>query len=163
MALGKQASMANVKASLDQYIFDSLGPEGEELNIDYEGLEFETTEKKEWIQPRIMDFNRDYLRQGSATEYGSLNNVTLNINIFVNQSGATLADKHYRIRDTIVNYFKVGQSISIKDHLSGATSPTTLNYLKVRRLITDRPIPSEDLLQYTLTWEMDYTELTTEA
>lgn len=174
MALGQQAKIANVKASLDQYLMDNLGPYGEEIPIHFEGVPFETTGKSFWIQPRLVDISRVYLRQGSSTEYGTQNNLMFDISIFADSTGVSIADKHYRIRDTIMDYFKIGQLIPLKDHVSGATSPQTLNYMKIRRLITDKPMPgirnismgrrvfSESINQYSLTWEIDYTELTTE-
>lgn len=158
MALGTTAQKANIKRSLERYFNDNLGPSGENFKIDMEGLPFETIDKDEWLQPRILDFASEYLRQASGTEYGSQVDILFNVNVFVTKSGTSYADRHYRIRDKVVNYFKCGQRIAISDCVSGST--VTVDYMKVRDLVTDRVVPDENFLQYSLAWEIDYTEQT---
>ena len=161
MALGGLAQKANIKRCLEEYLVDNLR-DAEGLQLDLEGVPFETTGKGEWAQPRVIDFTGVNLRQASATEYGTQVSLLLNINIFVPKSGTTYADRHYRLRDKVVNYFKVGQKIPVRDYIGGGTTPV-IDYMKVRRVATDRPVFSEDFLQYSLAFDIDYTERTINA
>ena len=163
MALGTTAKLSNIKRSIDKYIHTNLVGT-EELIIDFEGVPFDNKGKKEWVQPRILDTNRVFLRQASGTEYGSQASLLLHMNIFVAKavpgSGVTLADRHYLIRDVVANYFKIGQQIGIANYIGGST--VAVGYLEVDQLVTDMSIPTKDEFnQYSLAWEIRWTELTT--
>jgi len=161
MALDILAERANVKRSLESYFHGIFGPSGKDFYVDYEGVPFETKEKREWLQPRVMDFSGEFLRQGSATQYATNVNMMFNVNILVTKSGTTIADRHYVLRDKVVEHFKIGQTINIRNWTSGTTPLAILGKMKVRQLITDRPIEDEHFLQYSLTWELDWLDLTT--
>jgi len=149
--------MANVYRSLNKYVRDNLYTT-EGYAVDFEGLAFDDTSVDEWIQFRILTATREFHRQGSTTEYAHTNSLMLNFNTFVKKSGVTLTDKHYMMRDTISNYFKVGKGITMYDYVG---SGTTLCEMIVRRILTDTPLPeTNELLSYNLTVECSFTEFT---
>lgn len=161
MALGSVALLGNVKRSLDKYTFDNLYTT-EGYSVDWEGLKFEESAVTGWIQPRIVDISSEYVRQASATEYGEQANVLFQINIFTKKSGVTISHRHYLMRDAVANYFKIGQSINLKDYTSAA-SPTVAT-MKVRDIVTDSPFPeTATLYGWTFAVEIDYTRTTTKV
>src|SRR3990167_4545691 len=153
MTLDANASMANIKRSLDKYCNDNLySTEG--LNVSFEGLPFENVAYTEWVQPRILDITTQYHRQGSSTQYGETASVLFQINIFTKKSGVTIADRHYMIRDIVADYFKIGKDISIANYVSGTTA---LDNLRIREVVTDSPLPeTSTMYQYVLAWNMNY-------
>jgi hypothetical protein len=159
MALDSSARMANIKLSLDQYVYANLKTT-EGLSVDYEGVPFdETSESLSWIQPRLLTPISTYYRQGSSTQYGEDLELLFQINIFVKKSGVTTSFKHYDIRDRIANYFKVGQDINIKAYAEGGS--TQVAVMRVREMVTDFPIEEDPLLyQYSLAWIISHTRLT---
>jgi len=161
MALGTASSAGNIKRSIDTYIHDNLYTiEG--LSIDFEGLPFDSRSVvSNWVQPRIIDFDSIFYRQGSGTQYGELVNVLFQINVFTKQSGTTAASEHYRIRDVVAGYFKIGDDIAVKNYVGDGS--TNIDSLRVRD-IKDVIIPeSKEFYQHSFSIEMDYTRLTTEA
>jgi len=157
MALGITSKKSNIKRSLDKYVYDNLDVDGEGLNIDYEGVPFESTGKAEWIQYRPMFVPGDFMRQGSSTEYANDSSLLANFNVFVQKSGVTVSDKHYKVRDWVANYFKIGQSIGIYDYVSGATTATS--YMTVREVETDTVVPNDSFYQYNFTVVIGWTEM----
>ena len=60
----------------------------------------------------------------------------------------------------IVNYFKIGQQISIADHFSD--DQTLITYMKVRGIDTDRTLPeTQNIYQYVIAFNIDFTRATT--
>lgn len=149
----------NIKRSFEQYIKSNLGGAG--FNVDYEGLPFDDTAYSEWIRPRIIEMPREYHRQGSSTEYGQTNNVFFSVDINVKKSGATTTDRHYILRDDVVNYFRVGQDVPLRDY--AASGSTLICSMRVRDMTDDNSLEDDpDLLKYKVGFEMDFTEMVTE-
>ena len=163
MALDSSARMANVKLSLDQYVFINLQTT-EGLSVDYEGVAFdETAISQSWIQPRLLAPISTYYRQGSGTQYGEDVALIFQINIFVKKSGVTTTFKHYDIRDRVANYFKIGQSMSVTNYAETTVAANHLEVarIKVREIITDLPVREDpQIYQYSLAWEIQQTRLT---
>lgn len=159
--LSQSSLMVNVKRSLDKYIYDNLDV-NQNMNVDYEGLPFDNIVVTEWIIPRIKEMPRQYHRQGSDTEYAQTNNVLYDININVKKSGATTTDRHYILRDDVINYFRIGQDISLRDY--AASGSTLICYMRVRDLKEDNPQTDDpDLMKYKIGLELDFTEMVTNA
>ncbi len=161
MALGNSASIVNIKRSLDKYLYDNLvSIEG--LNVDFEGLSFSNIQKDiTWIVPRILDFDSTFYRQGSNTQYGENINILFQINIFTKQSSTTTSSEHYRVRDIILAYFKIGNDITIKNYVGDGL--TTVDTMRIRS-VEDILLPErEEFYQHAISIEMEYTRLTTES
>ena len=155
------ALLTNVKRSLEKYIYDNLFTT-EGINIDFDGVPFDDTEVSEsWLQPRIINIDRDYVRQASGSKYGNDTDIELSFGIFVKKSGTTLTHKHYLLRDTVANYFKVGQDIDLKNY---AGNRTRLTNMRIRSISTDSPEPETNTtLGYRVSWIINYTEEITQA
>jgi len=148
------AKGANVKRSLDNYISNNMSG----TSVQIEGLPFNDTETSTWIQPRILDIIPEFVRDASESGYGEQTNILYQVNIYVKKSGTTLSDKHYMIRDEVAQFFKIGEDIPLYDYVSGTTF---VDNLRVRSIETDFTLPETDeLLQYVIAWEMDYTKIT---
>lgn len=159
MSIEGSAKISNVKMSLDKYIYDNLETT-EGLAVDHEGVPFDNTVNDEWVQPRVLDFDTNYLRQGSSTEYGDSVDIFYNVNIFVKKSGLTISHRHYAIRDIVANYFKVGKDVDIKNYAESGT--TQIAKMRVRDLVTDNPMPETNkYYQYSVAWNINFTRLTT--
>ena len=158
MTLNAQGMVQNVKASLEKYIHDNLVVE-EGLNVDFEGTPFEVADAEEWIQERILGFvKQDYHRQTSETLHGQTTQVLLSMNVFVDRNASHgRTNRHYEIRDTIAEYFKVGTVIDLYDFSQDDWS-SALQKLFVFEVVTDTPIPNADFHQYTLTYRVDWLE-----
>jgi len=152
-----QASATNLKRSLEKYFYDTIYTiEG--LNINWEGVPFDDTAVSEWVQPRILDISSVYARQASSSKYGEISDVLFQVNIFVKKSGVTVSDRHYVIRDTIANYFGIGQSINLKHYIGDSSQ---LDIIKVRDIVNDSPMPeAQTLYQYIIAFELSYTRET---
>ncbi len=161
MSLDAGAKSVNIKMSLDKYIQDNFQTT-EGIDIDYEGLPFDSTASTEWIQARIVDIQSDFMRQASGTEYGEDTNILLSLNVFVDKSGVTMSHKHYYLRDKIFNYFKVKQNIALRSYADSGT--TLLAYMQVREVVTDRVIgETNEYYQYATAFSLDFVRKTTEA
>jgi len=159
--LSQSSLIVNVKRSLDKYIYDNLDV-NQNMNVDYEGLPFDNIAINEWITPRIIDMPREYHRQGSDTEYAQTNNIIYSININVKKSGATTTDRHYILRDDVVNYFRIGQDISLRDY--AASGSTLICYMRVRDLMEDSSLQDDnELLGYKVKVMLNFTEMVVEA
>lgn len=157
--LTESSLSTNIKRSFDQYIKVNIET-GEGYNVNYEGVPFDDAAIGTWIQPRILDFSREYHRQGSGTEYATTNNIFFQINIFVKKSAVTLADIHYNMRDVVAGYFRIGQDITLRDYI--ASGSTAICNMRVRDVVTDTPMPeTNEFLQYAVAWEIDFTEMVT--
>lgn len=156
------SNLTNLKRCFDSYVYTNL-QNTEGLNIDFQGLPFDTVEVDSWIQPRIITAydNREY-RDNEVKQSAT---VLLQVNIFAKKSSVTSSDEHYRLRDIVDNYFKIGQDITYS--VSGSTLATA----RVRDLQNDFAIEKKgelgvknkpidvDYFQYVLSYEIDYTEL----
>ena len=129
----------------------------EGINIDFSGLPFNNKNSIEWIVPRFL-INRTYAALASATEYGYDNHIILNITANVKKSGATVTDKHYILRDTIVNNFKIGRDIDLTDWVG---TGSYICHMRVREILEDFSLPETDsLLSYRVVLGLNYTEQT---
>lgn len=157
MVLQKNASIANVKASIEKYIKDNLGiTEG--LDIDYEETPFEVNHVKEWINPRIIGIGgRSFHRQTGGGLLGQTSEVLLNINIFVNRELTQKTNRIYELRDLIYTYFTIGKEISLYD-FNNDDFTNILQTLVVREIITDQVVPAEDYSQYVFACMISWLE-----
>jgi len=83
--------------------------------------------------------------------------VLLSCNIFVNPDKTTKTNRHYEIRDLLYNYLAIGKTLNMYDFASGTTA-SAIQVLKVRDVVTDSPIPNDELFQYNLTVEIAWLE-----
>jgi len=158
MALNASAKTFNIKSSLDKYCGDNLETT-EGFAVDYEGLPFDETQVDEWVQPRIIDSDGVYTRQASSSRYGEETSILFQINIFVKKGSISNAARHYQMRDSVANYFKIRQDISIRDYDAGGT--TTVDNFRVRNVNVDFPLPeTQTLYQYAIAWDLVYTRVT---
>ena len=75
----------------------------------------------------------------------------------VKKSGAALTDRHYVLRDTVGEYFKIGQNI---DYVHYVGDDSILATMRVRDILSDGPLPETDtLLRYRVTYLVEYLEL----
>ncbi len=155
------ALLTNVKRSLEKYIHDNLYTT-ENLSVDFDGIPFDDSAIAEsWLQPRIVNVNREYARQSSNIKYGNDTDIELKFSIFVKKSGTTLTHKHYLLRDKVANYFKIGEDINLKDYVGDSS---TLTNMRVRNISSDFPLPeTNELLGYEVSWMINYTEEITQA
>ena len=158
MAVLASARMANIKASVEKYIYDKVVLiEG--IAVDFEEVPFESGDHTEWIQERLMgvsDF--DFHRQvGGGADLGQTKELLLSFNCFVQRDNTTKVVRHYELRDLIYNYFTIGKTIPIYDY-NDDDFVNVLDYLKVFEIDTDAPLPNNDWRQYNLTLVLQYTE-----
>jgi len=154
--LGASAQIENVKRSLEKYIWNNLYTT-ERISIDFSGLPFDNSSATEWVVPRFLT-DRKYVSWASGIEYGYNNNIILNITVNIKKTETTITDRHYVLRDIIVNYFKIGEDIDLTDWVD------TENYIcnmRVREIIEDFPLPESDtLLSYRIVLGINYIEHT---
>ena len=150
----------NIKRSLDKYMQSNIY-ETEGISIDYEGLPFDNIKADtSWVKPRIIDIENEYLRQGSETEYGESVNITYQMIIYSKKSGVTIADQTFLIRDTIAEYFKIGEDLPLEDLVN--TDSTNLANMRVRDILIDGPLSDDQEFQkYNIEWLLNFTRLTT--
>lgn len=154
--LGASAQVENVKRSLEKYIWDNIYTT-EGISVDFSGVPFNNKNSIEWVTPRFL-INRTYVSKASGTEYGYDNHIVLNITANVKKSGATISDKHYMMRDSIVNYFKIGEDINLNDWVGDGSY---ICNMRVREVIEDYALPeSDELLSYKVVLGINYTEQT---
>ena len=160
MPLNPLAKAVNIKRSLEYYINLNLDV-SESLKIEYEGVPFDSMAVTEWLTPRILDSNPVFVRQSSNTDYGENVNLLFQTNIHVKKSSITTSDRHYVLRDIIVDYFKIGKGIDISDW-AGGSGTYTGEHLKVRNIVNDSLLPETDTTyEYILAFELTYTRSTT--
>ena len=157
MVLQKNASIANVKASIEDYIRNKLGVT-EGLDIDYEEAPFEVNHVKEWINPRIIGIGeRVYHRQVGGGLHGNTAEILLNINIFVNRELTTKTNRVYELRDICYQYFTSGKQISMYD-FNNDDFTNVLQTMVVRSVITDAVVPNQDYAQYNFSVMVEFLE-----
>lgn len=152
MSLTNQSKEQNVKASVEKYISENLAIT-ELLTIDFEGIPFESSGSKEWIQERFMASNStdsNSMGRKVGGQKTTTKQAMISFNIFVNKERATKANRHYELRDKIADYFEVGEGINLYDAENGDFS-TVLQVMIVDEIITDMVIPNDDYLQYNYT------------
>jgi len=155
--LGSHGYITNVKRSLDKYINDNVCITNN-IRASFHGLQFDNTSVVEWIETRIADIKRVYLRQGSNTEYAYNTNISYTVFINVKKSGATTSDRHYKIKDIIHQFFKYSQKIALYNYIEDASFIT---YMKVREVEDNSSMQeSLDLYKYMIQYRIDFTELT---
>ncbi len=181
MALGNSASVGNIKRSFDRYLYDNLVSISN-LNVDFRGLPFSNIEKGvTWIVPRILDFDSTFYRQGNNTQYGEDVNILFQISIFTKQSSTITSSEHYRVRDVVKAYFKIGKDITVYDYVTPMTIRITqtsdtritedgdtriidksiiIDRMRIRD-VKDILLPErEEFYQHVLSMEISYTRLT---
>jgi len=157
----KNSLSVNIKKSIDSYVRDNLMVNND-FAIDFEGVPFNNVKVQEWLTPRIISMPRKYHRQGSEDKYAQTNNINLNIDTHVKVSGATTSDRHYVLRDDTINYFRIGTDIPLRDYTGSGS--TLVCYMRVRKINEDRPLFDDPLLlKYRVGFELDFTEMVTEA
>jgi len=147
----------NVKGSIEKSVYDNLKTT-ESINIDFEAFPFESgaTSITEWIQLRIMDVgDPSWKPRAGSSSRGNMAPVMVSFNCFVNKENVVLANGHYRLRDVVNKYYYSGASIPLRDYVGGTTQPWTC-LMTVRDIITDMPIPNEDLNHYNYTISLEY-------
>lgn len=155
MALNKDGSVENLKYSIERHLKYHLGST---LTFDWEGARFETSGATEWVQERVMGMGAGTYHRGVGGGLdGQTVPVLLSCNVFVNPNKTTKTNRPYEIRDLLFNKLRTGTTIGFYAFASGSTSTTT-QILKVRDVVTDSPVPNDDLLQWNLTVEIDWLE-----
>lgn len=156
--LNGESRWANVERNINKYFVDNVFTT-EGIDTDILGLKFSEKDSIEWVRPRVVSMDAEYLRQASDTHYGEDVNIMFTVDCFVKKSGTTISDRHYVLRDTVANYFKIGQDVDIEDYVSGTTST---NRMRVRRILEDSPMmETQTYYQYKIGWLLDYTRKTT--
>ena len=157
MGLTNEGMVQNAKASLEKYIQDSLAiTEG--LKVDYEGKIGEPFDEKEWIAESILDFPiQEHLRSVGDGQKGNRASILVNLNIFVKKDNTRQTNRHYEIRDIIGDYLYIGKDIDLYD-FQNSNFTTSLQKLRIREIITDRPIPNDNFWQYNYTVGIDWTQ-----
>lgn len=151
-----EGKIQNIKASFEKYIHDNIVMiEG--LNVNFEGLPFESEGKVEWIQESMMKGGYDYHRQVDNENYGKTSVIMINFNIFVNKDKVKKTNRHYEIRDIIAEYFKIGTQVDLYD-FSQADFNNSLQKMKLREIVTDQVISDNDFYQYNYTCSFDWLE-----
>ncbi len=157
MAIDKHSKIQNVKASLEKYIADNLVTT-EGLRVAFEGVPFESATEDEWIEERIESFgNTDFGRQVDTTRMGQTTQVMLSFNIFVNPDKTIKSNRHYELRDKVLNYFTIGTTINMYDFYNNNFS-TVVQILKVRDILTDRAIQDDNFWRYEIVIGVDWLE-----
>ena len=153
----------NIKASLDRYMYDNFVTT-ESLTVDWQGSQGIDIEKvDEWVSPRIIGGGKTFVGNISSSTKGWNAEILLNINIFVKKAQLTTNNRLFVLRDTIANYFQLGQTVSIKDYDTGGYP--IADTLIVRDIVTDQEVPvsletanvdNQLLLQYNYTPILNY-------
>ena len=139
------SELSNIKRSFENWFNTTFSGS---FAIDFEGVPFQSANKSEWIQPRLLTAGSIFHRQVESGYRGDTLSIIANVNIFVRKSLSQRADRIYTIRDTLFNSMKEGTSIEIKDYVDGGAIISTL---KSREILDDFVVPvveSEDLIQY---------------
>jgi len=152
MALNNEASIENVKYSIERYLSSNLSG----VSFAWEGTPFESRGVPEFVQEQLLGVGTTlYHRQVGGEKEGQTAEVLLNLNIFVSMEGTTKTNRHYELRDTLYEYLKIGSQIPLYDFASGNTT-TAIQTMKVREVVTDTPVPNPDHWQYNLTVAIDW-------
>ena len=133
--------LSNIKRSFEKWFATNLGST---YSVDWEGVSFSSTNKSEWLQPRLLVGGRQFHRHvdSSSNAYrGNTVSIIANINIFVRKGINQPADRIQRIRDGVFEKMKEATSVIVYDFTGGGTEVATM---KSREIITDREIISND-------------------
>jgi len=146
-----EGKVENLKTSIERHIRQKLELE-EGFTIHYEGLNFEEDSSSEWIQENILSTNLEeqYDHKDHSGNRRKLVVVALNFNIFVKKTSTTKTNRHYEIRDALGEYYNVGHTINLYDAVSENFS-SSIQTMKIKEIITDEVIPSDDIYQYNYT------------
>ena len=157
MALNEGAKVSNLKRAIDLYCYTNF-KNSEGLNVDFEGLPFDDTAVQSWVQPRIVDISESrFFPSGASGQYAEDCNILFQVNIFEKKSGSTNTLRHYEMRDSIANYLKIGQDITVYE----SSGTTAYGSLRVRNVANDnRLAETNELNQYVYAVEMQWTRLT---
>lgn len=147
MVLLDTGKFQNFKASVEKYTQDNLVTT-EGLRVNLEGLPSEST-PDEWIDETILGIGEiESVRGVGGSVYANVNQPMVNFNIFVKKQHTTKTNRHYELRDIVVNYFKLGDTINLYDFSTGDFT-NVIQIMKVREIVTDQAIPSTDFHQWT--------------
>ncbi len=190
MTLDANGRAQNIKASIEKYATDNLVT-SEGLTLALEGQPFESDDVTEWVQENILGIGGGYFGKTIKEDYSFLGTengevftteddfwfvvepytsytpvsalivpILLNFNIFVDKTATTRINRHYELRDIVLNYFKVDSTIPLYDFYNNDFE-YSIQEMKVRDIITDRVIPDVNYVQYTLTIDLEWTEMWT--
>jgi hypothetical protein len=147
------SELSNVKRSFESWFNTTFGGS---FAIDFEGVPFKSTDKSEWLQPRILTGGSIFHRQVESGYRGDTLFIIVNINIFVRKNSSQKADRIYTIRDTLFDSMHEGTSVDIRDYVNGGA---IVAVLKSREILDDFIVPikeTEDLIQYNFSVEYNY-------
>lgn len=150
-------SLFNLYSSLNDYINTSLSGTTENFNLHFNGLPFNNVDKSEWIDVCVLDIQNKYAGKAGQNSYAEDCNVLVQFNIYVKKNDITSSDRAIEIRDKIVNYFPIKQDINIYNY-DDSTS-LYLDHFRVRDVIDNKMSEEEDLFEYILSIELDFTKI----
>jgi len=154
--------MENVRASLDVYCNDNLVTT-ESLTVQWPGSAATGAGVNEYVVPRILTAvvePGNYHRQAGATQHGQTRSILFQISIFLRYGSTNNLRRLEELRDLVIQYFSVGQSIALKDYFTSPSSPATDQQLRVHRINTDQRLPVDEAgyEQWVLAWDIQYLE-----
>ena len=141
MATEGSSQLSNVKRSFEKWFATNLGGT---YAIDYDGVPFDSINKSEYLQPRLLVGGRQFHRHvdSSSNAYrGNTVSIIANINIFVRKGINQPADRLQKIRDAIFEKMREATSIVVYDFTGGGIEVAVM---KSREVITDRELISSD-------------------
>jgi hypothetical protein len=149
MATDNTMSAENVKASLETYMYAGFVT-ANGFNVHWEGLkDLDLNNIDEWVQPRILYAEPDFMGWVTNTKRGWNRPIILNINIFLRKGSTNNAHRLTELRDTVAGYFNLGDTIDLSDHRNTASY---LDSIIVRDLMTDTNVPTGDSLYWQWTF-----------
>jgi hypothetical protein len=176
MGLDENAKAANVVGSIQAYFNDQLATvlNSSRSTVDYGGgLPLKDDDLAEWVQVRVLEPARPealggFAGRGSGSGDADARGQELfwliNINCFVRPAKLVPFTnlRTWQLRDTVLEPFKVGTRIPVKDFNDPTTSGgETIGYLFCDALMFDRPVydpQREDVLQHNLVIRTRWTE-----
>ncbi len=141
MATEGSSQLSNIKRSFEKWFATNLGGT---YATDYDGVPFDSSNKSEWLQPRLLVGGRQFHRHvdSSSNAYrGNTVSIIANINIFVKKGINQPADRIQRIRDAVFEKMKENTLILVHNYTGDSSEVATM---KSREIITDREIISND-------------------
>lgn len=153
--MAETSKLENVISSVNVYLNTQLGGT---YTIDWDGAEIDTESETQWIQPRYLEPQREFIRHYNSTERGHIVYLPLSVNIFIKAVAQTDIYKRQEIRDAVFAKFKPLTAIDFTDNV-GSGVAGALGTILCWDTISDTALPNKDsLLGWNITTLLRYEE-----
>jgi hypothetical protein len=134
------SKLENVISSVMSYFNTQLGGT---YSIDADGAELDTESETQWLEPRFLEPQRQFIRRYNSTEKGYITYLPLSVNIFIKAVAQTDIYKLMEIRDAVFAAFKPLTGIDFTDNV-GSGAAGGLGTITCWDIMSDTALENKD-------------------